>query len=283
MSTAQIDNILARVRSMPPLPDTLLRLLTVLGNPTSTMAEIAEVVRYDQALTTDVLRYCNSAYFGLARTIASLDDAVRVLGTFKVMQLVLAAHTQALLSRPQNGYGLPADALWLHSVAVATCAQSLARRLQVPQVGLLFTVGLLHDVGKVVLNEYVARSYADIAQLVQTRRVSFGDAEREVLGFTHAEIGGRLGEAWALPEPVVRCIRYHHDPDVLTEPDPLVDVTHIADAVCILLGIGGGDDGLSYRACGSTLQRHGLKHADLETIGAEVVIEVKGIRALLAR
>ncbi len=282
MSTPVIDEIIERVGTLPPLPETLRRLMSVVGDPSSTLAQIVDTIRYDQTLTAEVLRLCNSAYFGLARTIESLDDAVRLLGTVKVLQLVIAAHTKALLSRPQTGYGLPSGALWLHSVGVALGAQLLARPMRLKQVGLLFTAGLLHDVGKVILNEFVAREYSEIAQRVSQQHMSFIEAESQVLGFTHPEIGARLAETWNLPSAIVQCVRYHHEPELMPTPDPLVDALHLADSVCILLGVGAGDDGLSYRVCPQVLTRHALAQSDLEAVGAEVIAEVKSVQVVLA-
>lgn len=281
MSTQMIDEIIARVGTLPPLPDTLYRLVSVVGDPASTLAQIVETIRYDQTLTAEVLRLCNSAYFGLSRSVESLDDAVRLLGTVKVLQLVIAAHARAMLSRPQSGYGLPAGALWLHSVGVALGAQLLARPMKLRHTGLLFTAGLLHDVGKVVLNEFVAREYAEINQRVAQQHITFAEAEQQVLGFTHPEVGARLAEAWSLPAAIVNCVRYHHDPEAAPEVDSLVDAVHLADSICISLGVGAGDDGLSYRVVASVLERYGLVHSDLECVGADVIAEVKSVQALL--
>lgn len=281
MSAQMIDDIIERVGTLPPLPDTVYRLATVVGDPASSLTQIVDTIRYDQALTAEVLRLCNSAYFGLSRTIESLDDAVRLLGTVKVLQLVVAAHARAMLSRPQAGYGLPAGALWLHSVGVALGAQLLARQMQLTEVGLLFTAGLLHDVGKVVLNEFVAQEYAEIARRVSQDQVSFVEAEEQVLGFTHPVVGARLAETWNLPTAIVECVRYHHEPQAVVESNPLVDAVHLADSICILLGVGGGDDGLSYRADPAVPTRYNLAESQMEALGADVIAELKLVQTLL--
>lgn len=280
MTTQMIDEIIERVGTLPHLPTTLLRLVNVVSDPGSSLNQIVETIRYDQVMTADVLRLCNSAYFGLSRTVESLDDAVRLLGTVKILQLVMAAHSRAILNRPQSGYGLPAGALWSHSVGVAIGAQILARPLRLGQVGLLFTAGLLHDVGKVALNEYVAREYAEIARRVHEEKISFCEAEQAVLGFTHPEVGGRLAESWCLPDNMIRCIRYHHSPDELEEPDPLIDAIHLSDSVCLAIGVGGGDDGLAYRNNATVMVRHNLTHSDLELLGADIVAELRSVQSL---
>jgi len=280
MSAPMMAEIVERVRVLPHLPTTILRLVNVVSDPSSTLRQIVETIRYDQVITADVLRLCNSAYFGLARSVESLDDAVRLLGTVKILQLVMAAHSRAILNRPQAGYGLPAGALWTHSVAVALGAQSLARPLRLTQVGLLFTAGLLHDVGKVALNEYVGREYAEIARRVTDMHMTFCEAERDVLGFTHPEVGARLAESWSLPEAIARCIRHHHEPETLPEPDALVDAVHLSDAVCLLMGVGGGDDSLCYRTDPEVLERHGLTQFDLELLGADLIAELRSVQTV---
>ncbi len=282
MSIRTIEDIISRVGTLPPLPQTVHRLIGIVSDPAASLTEIVETIRYDQAFTAEVLRLCNSAYFGLSREIQSIDDAVKMLGTVKVLQLVVATHSKALLAQPQSGYGLPAGGLFLHSMAVAIAAQLLAKRLALQQSGMAFTAGLLHDVGKVVLNEFVAEEYIEIARRVTHEHVSFSEAEELVIGFSHQEIGARLGERWSLPSTMVDCIRYHHAPLDLDRHDPYVDAVHIADSICILLGIGGGDDGLSYRACPSVMARNSLTEADVEGIGVEVVAEVKSVQSMLA-
>jgi len=188
-----------------------------------------------------------------------------------------------MLAAPQEGYGLPAGALWTHSVTVALAGRLVAQRMNCPQLGLLFTAGLLHDCGKVVLNEFVRAEYAEIVRRVAEDRLSFCDVERQVLGYTHAEVGARVAEAWKLPASIVDCIRYHHEPEQNTPPSAVVDAVHLADSVGLMLGVGAGDDGLAYRASAVALARHGLTAADLENIGAETVGELRSVQALFGK
>ncbi len=283
MTALAFDEILQRAQTLPRLQETVLHLARVVSDPRSTVPEIVEAIRYDPSLTAELLRLCNSAYYGLTREIGCLDDAVRLLGTNTVFQLAMAAYTRTMLGAPQEGYGLSAGALWTHSVAVAIAGRQVARRLELAPLGLVFTAGLLHDCGKVVLNEFVRREYAEIVRRVSEDHLTFCEVERQVLGHTHAEVGARLAEMWKLPASIVECIHRHHDPDAGQAPDPLVDVVHLADAVGLLLGVGAGDDGLAYRASSAALARHQLRASDLEKIGAEVIVELQSVRALFAK
>jgi len=276
------DDILARVGEISPLPGTVVRLVGVINDPSSTPQDIVEVVKYDQAVTGQMLRMCNSAYFGLSHEVSSLTEAVRYLGTMKVLQLLMAVHGNALLAKEQTGYGLEPGILWRHSVAVALTASILGQRISPDEVGLAFTAGLLHDIGKVVLNEYVGREFAEIARLVRERKTSFVEAERQVLGFSHDEIGEKVAEKWKLPDSLVRCVRHHHDPSMLEPADPLVDTVYLADCICLLLGIGLGADELNYRADPAVMGRHNLHEADLELTGASMMCELKRVEEMFA-
>jgi putative nucleotidyltransferase with HDIG domain len=275
-----VKDILSRVGEVQPLPGTVLRLIQVVNNPNSTVEQMVEAVRYDQAVTSQMLRIVNSAYFSFSREISSLNEALRVLGSLKVLQLVMAIHTNSLLAKDQRGYGLSPGKLWQHSVGVALASAALADHLRQPNKNLLFTAGLLHDIGKVILNEYVAEEFADIVTQVGEKKISFSEAEKLALGFSHDEIGAQVAEKWQLPDTIVRGIRYHHDPGAADPPDVLVDILHLADCTCLMLGIGIGSDGLFYRADEEVMTRRGLRESDLEAIGAQVLVELKRVQSM---
>ncbi len=279
---SKVNEILSQVGRLSPLPDTAVKLMQVINNPRSSVDEIVETIRYDQAVTGEVLRLCNSAYFGLSKTVSSLNDAMVCLGTAKVLQLVMSVHTSGTLAREQVGYGLAPGDLWRHSVAVALAASVVAKKIDSSVGGIVFTAGLLHDIGKVVLNEYVAEDFSEIVRQVTEEHKSFAEAEHCVLGFSHEEIGAKIAEMWQLPEPIVRCIRYHHIPSELETPDELVDAVHLANCICLLLGLGVGEDGLFARADTAVMDRHNLHENDLEEIGAQTLIDLKQVEEVFA-
>ncbi|GJM24312.1 MAG: phosphohydrolase [Phycisphaerae bacterium] len=278
MNTAK--DIIECVGSIQPLPDTALKLMNVMSNPKSTLDEIVGAIKYDQAVTSEVLKLCNSAFFGLSRKVTSLEDALRCLGTAKVLQMVMSVHTNNMLAREQHGYGLDPGILWKHSVAVALAASQFAQKLKLPDSNLAFTAGLLHDIGKVILNEHVAEEFVEIVRLVNDEQLAFVEAERRVLGYSHEEIGAMMAEKWKLPDSIVQCIRYHHAPSELEPTNALVDAIYLANSVCLLFGIGLGADGLCSRADPAVLERHGLRESDLEVIGAQVVVELRRVQAM---
>lgn len=282
MNAAQIDELVQGVDALPRLPDLSLRIMRALNDPKSSFQEITHLIRLDPAITAELLRLCNSAYYGLAQKVTSLDEAGKLLGTAALLKIVLEAHTRTILAPEQTGYGLQPGWLWRHSIAVALGCQRIAERVGMHDDGVLFTAGLLHDIGKVILNERVGGEYAHISTLVTSEKVTFVEAERRVFGTTHAEVGALVAERWDLPEALVSCIRYHHEPAQVPEPDPRVDIVHLADVTCLLMGIGGGDDGQFYRADRQALARTGLKQTDFEALGAQVVSELKQVEDAFA-
>lgn len=275
-----VKDIIDRVDSIRPLPDTALKLMNVMSDPRSTLDNIVDTIKYDQVVTGQVLKLCNSPYFGVSRKVTSLNDAMLCLGTVKVLQLVMSVHTNNMLASQQRGYGLEPGVLWKHSVAVALASSLFAQRLRLSDASLVFTAGLLHDIGKVILNEYVAEDFAEIVRRVTDQHISFVEAEHQVLGFSHEEVGAMIAEKWKLPPAIVRCIRFHHVPSDVDPPDALVDTVYLANCVCLLLGIGLGEDGLCYRADPKVLERRGLCENDLESIGAQTVMDLQRVEKI---
>lgn len=275
-----IEEIIQQVESLPQLPDTAVKLMRLMGDPRSTVDDIVETIKYDQVVTTQVLKLCNSAYFGLSRKVTSLNDAMLCLGTIKLLQMVMSVHTNSMLTKKQDGYGLQSGSLWKHSVAVGIASSLIAQKLNVADVNLVFTAGLLHDIGKVVMDQYVDHDFNELQKLVTEENMSFTEAEERIIGFSHNEVGALIAEKWNLPDAIVRCIRYHHSPWELQQPDTNVNIVYLADCICLLLGIGLGEDGLSYRADQSVMERHGLHESDIEIIGVQMVTELKRVESL---
>jgi HD-like signal output (HDOD) protein len=147
-----------------------------------------------------------------------------------------------------------------------------------------YVAGMVHDLGKIVLNDYVRFGYGIIARLVEEDRVPFMEAERQVLGFDHAQVGGLIIEQWNLPEAYMYAARYHHTPEDLPEESRafrrVVDVIHVSNALCLMLGAGLGADGLQYYLSEEALSRLGIENiepwlSDFVDLMAEVEEELR--------
>ncbi|MFA5864563.1 MAG: HDOD domain-containing protein [Phycisphaerae bacterium] len=285
MKTTAI-NLVERVEHLPVLPSTTVRLICLLNDKSTTIEQIVEVIQYDQNLTVQVLKLCNTAYFGLVRRISSLREALVYLGAKNIMQIVMGIHCGTLFQQPREGYGLMAGMLWRHSTAVALIAERLAKNYlkDGPQAGMFFTAGLLHDIGKVVMDQVLDESYAQILELLSARPMRFYEAEREIVGFCHMEVGEMITTRWQLPETIVAVTRHHHEPENYSGANELVrqavELVHIADALALSLGMGVGNDGLMYSHSSRIVERYGMTAGQLDMIGAEVLSELQSVEQI---
>ncbi len=274
--------ILEKVNTLPPFPAVIHKVLSLLQDPLVSAERIVEVVRYDQSITANVLKVCNSALIGGPQKVSSLKDALVRIGNKQLVRVVLSAGGSDVLQKEVAGYGLEPGALWRHSVLCALLCESLCDVVDYGRKDKAFTAGLLHDVGKVLLNEFVGKEYAKIRDAAMAANFTFLDAESGILGVNHAEAGGRIGVAWNFDEELVNAIRYHHDP-ANGEKSRLLFLVHFSDVLCLTSGIGGGADGLRYNVDHELLKSHGIgpKEFELGMIRlADVEREFRGVVAM---
>ncbi len=265
-----LEQIVRRVGDLPALPQVVAEVLRITEDPDTTVKDLNEAISRDQALAAKVLRLANSAYYGFPRRIGTIVEAVIILGFNTIRNLVLAASVHGILSRELPGYQLARGELWRHSIACAMAARTLARRARFPQPDQAFVAGLLHDIGKLVLGVYVGEAYTAILEKVHKEGLSFVQAEEEVLGFTHAAVGARVADKWNLPSYLVEAIELHHEPARARSNPLLVALTHLADAVSMMMGMGIGGDGMYYLLDSRCLDLLGLTPEDFEAVLAEL-------------
>ena len=263
-------NIIAKVESFPSLSGATAKLLSLLDDPNAPVAEIEEILRMDPGLTANVLKLSNSAYFGFPSEIGSVHKAIVLLGAKRLMQLVMTSCVNSVMNKPVPGYDLSPGEMWRHSIAVSVAAEGLIKELNVPEADEIFTAALLHDGGKLVLGEFVKDDIIKIEKIA-SKNVSFEAAEKIALGTDHAEIGAKILESWGLPAEIVSAVRWHHDPDAADETSTLIDIVHVANVLCLMIGIGVGREGLQYRPSPVVTKRLGIKSAHLEKVASHTL------------
>ncbi len=269
MDDSGLETLVRQVRDLPALPAAVVRVMQLTDDPKAGTADVARAMASDQALAARVLRLANSAFYGSSRRISTVSEAVTTLGMRTTRNLVMATSCQEMLEQDIAGYALPRGALWRHSLACASAARALAQRARYRATEEAFVAGLLHDIGKVVLNTYLKEQFARVFLRAARGDMTFAQAEREVLGFDHAEAGARLLERWNLPDSLVTAVRWHHAPLASPSPSLLPCLVHVADAVCLTLGIGLGLDGLAYMFHPEALAALDLTVADFEQVASQ--------------
>jgi putative nucleotidyltransferase with HDIG domain len=229
---AALKRGIERMIELPTLPAVIQKVTSVIERQGTSAEDIGRIIETDQALSVKVLRLANSAYYGFPGRIASAGHAVVVLGVNVVKGLTLGASVFDMMVAAGMG------PLWRHSVAVGAAARILAERVGLKNGEEVFTAGLLHDIGKVVLTVKAPDVDARIKKIMRSRDCPQVVAEREVLQFTHADVAGWLAEAWHLPTVLKEPISWHHDPAKATTARLQTDVVHVADVLVKALGYG---------------------------------------------
>jgi putative nucleotidyltransferase with HDIG domain len=206
----------------------------------------------------------------LPSRVGSVSKALTLLGLKKLNQLIMASCVTAIMNKTVTGYDLPAGDLWRHSVAVSVAAEDLVRELGLTEAEDIFTAALLHDMGKIIMGKFVQDKLDEIKELAGTE-TPFEQAEQEVLGTDHAEIGAKILEKWSLPEDVVLAVRWHHQPDLAPNESVVTDVVHVANVLCLMMGVGVGIGGLQHQPSPAVVKRLGLSARQLEMVASRTL------------
>ena len=268
------ESVLARIKNLPPAPVVLARVLSIMDNPKAGTGDLIAAIEVDPGVTANILRTCNSPYYAGSRQLSTLEEAVHRVGMRTVTQLATVNGAESLLAGAHEGYGLAPGDLWRHSMSVALGCRLLAQRVGYSKASLVFTGGLLHDLGKIVLDVFLKHRYTEVRQRVE-QGATFHEAEQEVLGVGHAELGSRIAATWDFPESLLSMIRHHHQPEEAGEDSDICSLVHLADALSHWLGIGLGRPGLAVRFESSAVRRFGLKPDDLDRVMIELVEEME--------
>ncbi len=278
---SNIKSIIKKIDSLKPVPQVANKVMSIARDPNSSMADLSKVIVYDAAVTANLLKVANSAYFGMSGKVDSVHQAIVYMGMSQVIDLVTLASSSEDLKSAQEGYDLDAGELWKYSISSALIARDLAEKKRAQDSNLIFTAALLKDIGKVILSQYVGDSYEKITTLVAEKDMSFREAEKNVIGIDHAELGGLLAETWKFSPKMVEIIRNHHFPDESLESYLETAIVYMADILCMMMGIGGGADGLAYRFHQDVVKHLGLTERDFQEIMAGFGEKLEEVEAIL--
>ena len=225
--------ILEAVDNLPPMPRVMHKAQAIINDPASSLKDLEKLINTDQAFAIKILRLANSTYYGRMKKVSSIQDAAVVIGMKSLGELITLSCASSLLSKSLRGYDLPAKSLWQHSIGVAFGSKIIADKKYPALANDAFSAGLIHDAGKLILDEYVYERKALFQEFMADDQHTFLEAEREILGFEHAEIAAQVCQKWNFPKTISAAIRYHHQPELATEMPELAQVVHLADKLSI--------------------------------------------------
>jgi HD-like signal output (HDOD) protein len=270
MTKLTLEYIVNKVDDMKALPEIINKLIALTDDSDSTVQDMEKVILQDQVLTTKILRLANSAYYGYARKISTVSQATILLGFQAIKGIALASTVRTYLMDELRGYSLDKNELWSQSQTCAIISRFIAKSIKYSNPEEAYIAGLLRDIGKTVLNQHMEKEYMEVLSKMEENNISFLDAEKEVLGFGHTEIGEKIAEKWDLPKDLVEAICYHHTPELANINPLLVSIVHIADAITMMMGIGLGLDGLSYSLSSVAIDNLSLDETQFQTIISQV-------------
>jgi putative nucleotidyltransferase with HDIG domain len=221
------------IRDIPPLPEVALKVIEYGDDEAVNADEIGQFIARDQGLTGQILKIANSAYFGMKRQIGTIRHAAVVLGARRLRSAVVAASLGEVYSGTALG-----RILWEHSLIVAMIASELARIHRHSDPELAFVAGIMHDVGKSVIDTQYPESYVEVLEKISREQKSCLEAERSSFGFDHTHVGSIVADVWGLPKGLHSAIRYHHSTWEARHDPELTSLVYLADRVAQSIGIG---------------------------------------------
>ena len=237
LSDEQLEEIGAMLDDLPVLPEVALRALRLAEDPDWDLRTLDATLRCDQGLAAGFLRLANSAFFGARCTVTKLDRAINLVGITRVRSVLLAAALEGFHEYETDNFG--GKVLWEHALATACVSQHLAAEHRRYDPEEAFMAGLLHDIGRPVMDQLFGTQYAEVIELVKNGvAASLLSAEQRVFRFDHTDLGFIVVTAWGFPPALAETVRFHHDPTMADNDPTLCATISLANSMCAKAELG---------------------------------------------
>jgi putative nucleotidyltransferase with HDIG domain len=224
-----VESKIGEIQNLATLPTIAAEVMSMAESERSSMKEISKLIEKDMTIASKILKIANSPLYGYQRKIDTIQKALVLLGLKEVYNIVVGISVYSTFVNVKQNNSFDREQFWNHSAGVARLARILSERFSIKGAGTEFLAGLVHDVGKLVLDQYFPKEFSQVLQLMDEKDISFYDAEQELFDINHAEIGALLLEGWNVPEIVVQTVRYHHAPELAKEYIEQSSIINIAN------------------------------------------------------
>lgn len=222
-----------------PMPQTLTRILSTIDDPNSNLAQLEQIIKIDTNFTFKILSLANSAFYGLPNKITSMHTALSILGIQEIKRIAFQVSASELFIKSKGNAQMTVQDLWQHSVGVGVAAQMMARRLKTGNADDFFTMGILHDMGLLLVAQLFSDKLEQIINQIAGKARPMVELEKEAYGLDHAYVTAKMCEKWSLPEFISQSVLYHHLP--LEAPEDYrqpVALLYLADRLVIKANYG---------------------------------------------
>ncbi len=230
MPSPNLSAILQSITNLRPMPGNVTRVLREIDKPNVSIDMLVGLISLDQALAALVLQLSNSVALGYSRKCTTLHEAIMHIGLSRLKSILLTSPATSILKRSLSGYRLGSGELWHHSLVTGSTAEWLAQALRYPNPEEAYVSGLLHDMGKLVLDQFVLSNYNAIVEYVQRYHLPLWQVEEKLLGIDHAKVGGMIAQRWNFPVVLVDAIRFHHIPSFARSNQQLPAIINLSNA-----------------------------------------------------
>lgn len=225
--------------NIPAVPNIAFKVINLINDENVSLKKLEEIILADPALTAKILRIANSAFYGLRSRVTTIVEAINIMGFKTLKDVVIMASIKEIY----KVFGLIEKMLWEHGVGVAVVAGILTDYVSVIKKDEANMAGLLHDIGKVVINNNFSKEYANCYRIVHEKKIPFEEVEKDFFGYDHCDVGGMLAEKWGFPESLKSAIVNHHNFDFTKDCEDFYEkslllVISLADSICTRLGVG---------------------------------------------
>jgi putative nucleotidyltransferase with HDIG domain len=259
-------SIHSAIQKIKPIPQVALKIMRLMNENKYDIDPIVKEIQKDQVITARMLQLANSSVFGVRRRITSVDHAVVYLGQDLMVRIILSAAVQGYFEQSGMGYALCKGGVYHHAVGCAQVAEALARKTRCVDPSKAYTAGLLHDIGKVVLDQYVTPARPLFYREMMETDDDVLSIEANVLKVKHTDVGAILARQWSLPEPLIQVIQHHHHPHQNTSFDPLCVLVYLADLLMSRFQAGLEIERLDTSTLASLLENIGLNRGDFAAL-----------------
>lgn len=238
----KLKRITDKIVGLPTLPSMLQNINRLMLNPRTSAKEVAQLISSDPAIASKVLRVVNSSFYGFPNRISTITHAIVILGFNTVKSIVLSSTIFDVFKGEQARASFDRGNFWRHSVGCGAASRAVGRLVGYSALEEIFIAGLLSDIGKIVLDQFLHEHFSKIMDSVRTRNCLLLQAEQETLGITHAEVGAWLFEKWNMSKGLIEAIRFHHNPAMAGEHQRLASIVHLGDILVRAVRFGSGGD-----------------------------------------